>query len=73
MQNLYNTSDDNYLNLELVEEDRLDDYYSQLEFDVIWENQELAGRDKLYKGNVREASLNPVSYTHLTLPTILLV
>jgi len=59
MQHYYDTSEDNYLNLDLVEEDHLDDYYSQLEFDVIWENQELEGRSKLYEGNVREASLNP--------------
>ena len=58
MNNLFNTSEDNYMNLELLEEDS----FTDLEFDVIWKNQVLEVKDMLPGFDIREASLNP--YLH---------
>ena len=57
MQNLFNTSEDNYTDLELHEEGS----FTDLDFDVIWNNQVLEGKDKLPDFDIREASLNPYS------------
>ena len=57
MQNLFNTSEDNYMNLELLEEDS----FTDLEFDGICNNQVLEAKDKLPGFDIREASLNPYS------------
>ena len=57
MQNLFNTSKDNYLNLELLQEDS----FTDLEFDVIWDNQVLEVMDKFPGFDLREACINPYS------------
>ena len=57
MQNLFNTFEDNYLNLELLQEDSFID----LDFDVIWDNSVLEIKDKLPGLDIREASLNSYS------------
>ena len=57
MQNLFNTSEDNYFNLELLQEDS----FTDLEFDVIWDNQVLETKDKFPGFDLRESFLNPSS------------
>ena len=59
MQNHFSTSEDNYLTLELLQEDNI----TELEFDVIRNNQVLEGKDKFPGFNQREACLN-----HFTQP-----
>ena len=62
MQNLFNTSESNYTSLELHEEDS----FTDLEFDVIWNNQGLEAKVKLPDFDIREVSLNPYSPPPLT-------
>ena len=52
MQNIFNTSEAYYMNLELHEEDS----FADLKFDVIWNNQVLEAKDKLPDFDIREAS-----------------
>ena len=58
MQNLFNTEEDNYFNLELDKEDN----YSHLEFNDILHNQFLDGQDKFPNFHLREASFDRCSH-----------
>ena len=63
MQNLFNTSEDNYMSLEILQENS----FTDPEFDVIWNNQVLEAKDKLPGFDIRETSLNPYSQPPRTL------
>ena len=54
MENPFNASEDNYLNLELLQEDS----FTDLEFDMIWNNQVLEAKDKFPGFYLRESCLN---------------
>ena len=49
MQNLFNTSEDNYMNLELLQEDS----FTDLEFNIICNNQVFEAKDKLPGFDIR--------------------
>ena len=57
MQNVFNSSEDNYLNLELIQEAN----FTDLDFGIIWDNQILKAKDKFPGFDLREAYPNPYS------------